>query len=190
MNTGSRHLGKFGTTSIPVPDTSVSSVRHPYRHREYRYRTEHTLAFSHSYCHPLARDFSQRKTTVFDAIVDGRWSVFVFHFLCVSSMPSSVRMIIFPVYSLKLKFVVQMECRIFSVSYSCNMRSSFNLSLMSVDPTWARSNHCKRRLLCWHHLCVAAVDALINGQALSTQAQRSALAHFAIWSLPVLPLLI
>ena len=34
---------RFGT-SIPVPDTSVRSVRHPYRYREYRYRTEHTLA--------------------------------------------------------------------------------------------------------------------------------------------------
>ena len=33
----------FGTTSIPVPDTSVSSVRHAYRYRAYRYRTEHTL---------------------------------------------------------------------------------------------------------------------------------------------------
>ena len=28
LHTGTRHFGKFGTTSIPVPDTSVSSVRH------------------------------------------------------------------------------------------------------------------------------------------------------------------
>ena len=28
---------------LPVPDTWVSSVRHPYRYREYRYRIEHTL---------------------------------------------------------------------------------------------------------------------------------------------------
>ena len=40
--TGTGHFGKVGTTSIPVPDTSVSSVRHPYRYREYRYPTEHT----------------------------------------------------------------------------------------------------------------------------------------------------
>ena len=42
---GTGHFGKFGTTSIPVPDTSVSSVRHQYRYRRrrhglsYRYRT-------------------------------------------------------------------------------------------------------------------------------------------------------
>ena len=36
--------------------------------------------------------------------------------------------------------------------------------------------------------CVAAVDVLINGQALSTQAQRSALTHFAIY--PFLDLLL
>ena len=37
--------------------------------------------------------------------------------------------------------------------------------------------------------CVAAVGVLINGQALSTQAQRSALTHFAICPLMVLLLL-
>ena len=31
-NSDAGHFGKFGTTSISVPDTSVSSVRHPYRH--------------------------------------------------------------------------------------------------------------------------------------------------------------
>ena len=31
--TGTGHFGKFGTASIPVPDTSVSSVRHQYRYR-------------------------------------------------------------------------------------------------------------------------------------------------------------
>ena len=35
--TGTGHLGKFGTTSIPVPDTSVSSVEHQYRYLRYRY---------------------------------------------------------------------------------------------------------------------------------------------------------
>ena len=29
--TGTGYFGTFGTTSTPVPDTSVSSVRHPYR---------------------------------------------------------------------------------------------------------------------------------------------------------------
>ena len=37
-------------------------------------------------------------------------------------------------------------------------------------------------------LCVAVVDVLINGQALSTQAQRSTLTHFAIC--PLLDLLL
>ena len=30
LQTGSGHAGKFGTKSIPVPATSVSSVRHQY----------------------------------------------------------------------------------------------------------------------------------------------------------------
>ena len=38
INTGTGQLGKFGTTSIPVPYTSVSSVRYGYRYRRYRYR--------------------------------------------------------------------------------------------------------------------------------------------------------
>ena len=29
---------------MPVPDTQVTPVRHPYRYRAYRYRAEHTLA--------------------------------------------------------------------------------------------------------------------------------------------------
>ena len=46
INTGTGYFGNFGTTSIPVPDTSVSSVLHPCGYREYRrYRIEHTLAF-------------------------------------------------------------------------------------------------------------------------------------------------
>ena len=35
--TGTRHSGKFGTTLIPVPDTSVNSARHQYRYRTHRY---------------------------------------------------------------------------------------------------------------------------------------------------------
>ena len=42
FHTGTGHFGNFGTTSIPVPDTLVTSVRHPYRHR-----TEHTLGRFH-----------------------------------------------------------------------------------------------------------------------------------------------
>ena len=34
--TGTRHFGNFGTTSIPVPDTSVTSVRQQYRYRTLR----------------------------------------------------------------------------------------------------------------------------------------------------------
>ena len=37
FHTGAKHFGKFGTTSTPVPDTSVSSVRYQYRHRALRY---------------------------------------------------------------------------------------------------------------------------------------------------------
>ena len=33
-----------GATSIPLPGTTVSSVRHQYRYREYRYSTKDTLA--------------------------------------------------------------------------------------------------------------------------------------------------
>ena len=35
INTGTGHFGKFVTTSIPIPDTSVTSVRYP----RYPYRT-------------------------------------------------------------------------------------------------------------------------------------------------------
>ena len=43
-----RHFDNF-STSIPVPDTSISSVQHPYRYRAYRYRTEHTLRIFYKY---------------------------------------------------------------------------------------------------------------------------------------------
>ena len=36
INTGTGYFGNFGTTSIPVPDTSVSSVRDQYRYRTLR----------------------------------------------------------------------------------------------------------------------------------------------------------
>ena len=35
--TGTGHFGRFGTTSIPVSDTSVSSVQHQYRYQTLRY---------------------------------------------------------------------------------------------------------------------------------------------------------
>ena len=67
LDTGTRHFGKFGTTSIPVPHTSVSSARPPMytpgtgipsttipgvpafvRYRD-RHSTEHTnVKFQHS----------------------------------------------------------------------------------------------------------------------------------------------
>ena len=34
--TGTGHFGKFGTTSIPVPDAWVNSVRHQYQYRTLR----------------------------------------------------------------------------------------------------------------------------------------------------------
>ena len=36
INTGAENFGKFGTTSIPVPETSVSSVQYQYRYRKLR----------------------------------------------------------------------------------------------------------------------------------------------------------
>ena len=36
FRTGTGRFGKFGTTSILVPETSVSSVRHQYRDRKIR----------------------------------------------------------------------------------------------------------------------------------------------------------
>ena len=36
FHAGTGHLVKFGTTSLPVPDTSVSSVQHQYRYRTLR----------------------------------------------------------------------------------------------------------------------------------------------------------
>ena len=35
-NTGTGHFGEFGTASIPVPETWVSSVRRQYRYRKLR----------------------------------------------------------------------------------------------------------------------------------------------------------
>ena len=43
LNTCTRHFGKFGTTSIPVPDTSVTSVCPPEIPRVPFYPTKHTL---------------------------------------------------------------------------------------------------------------------------------------------------
>ena len=37
FHTGTGHFGNFGTTSMPVPDTSVSSVQHQERYRTLRY---------------------------------------------------------------------------------------------------------------------------------------------------------
>ena len=46
LDTGTQHLGKFGTTSIPVPDTSVSSVIPPKISRLPIYLTEYTLVMT------------------------------------------------------------------------------------------------------------------------------------------------
>ena len=43
LGTGTGRLGMFDTTSTPAPETLISSVRHPYRYRECRYRIEHNL---------------------------------------------------------------------------------------------------------------------------------------------------
>ena len=36
VNTGTGHFGKFGTTAIPRPDTSVISAQHQYRYKTLR----------------------------------------------------------------------------------------------------------------------------------------------------------
>ena len=43
VRTGTEKFGTFGTMSIPVPRSSVRSVRCPYRYRAYPYLTEHNL---------------------------------------------------------------------------------------------------------------------------------------------------
>ena len=43
LETGTRQYGKFGMTSIPVPDNSVSAVRPPKIPQVPIYPTEHTL---------------------------------------------------------------------------------------------------------------------------------------------------
>ena len=80
-----------------------------------------------------------------------------------------------------------MECRIFFVSYSCNVRSS--LLYECRRPKFDVDANQQQEVLMLTPSCVAAVGVLINGQALSTQAQRSALTHFAICPLMVLLLL-
>ena len=47
IDTGTRQFGKFGTTSIPVPEIPVSSVRPPKISRVPVYPTEHTLRSFH-----------------------------------------------------------------------------------------------------------------------------------------------
>ena len=44
--TGTGHFGNFGTTSIPVPDTSVSSVRCQYRYQTPRYKFGTSISVS------------------------------------------------------------------------------------------------------------------------------------------------
>ena len=44
VRTRTEDFGTFGTSSVPVPRSSVRSVRCPYRYRAYPYLTEHNLA--------------------------------------------------------------------------------------------------------------------------------------------------
>ena len=83
--------------------------------------------------------------------------------------------------------VLQMESRIFFVSYSCNVRSSLSI-IRNRRPKFDVDANQQQEVLLVTPLCVAAADVLINGQALSTQAQRGALTHFEIC--PLLDLLL
>ena len=49
FRTGIGHFGKFGTTSILVPDTSVSSVQPQYRYRRYRYARLYRSQYRYRY---------------------------------------------------------------------------------------------------------------------------------------------
>ena len=90
-----------------------------------------------------------------------------------------------------LTFLVQMECRIFFMSYSCSVRSSLpGITYECRRPQFDVDATREQEVLMLTPSCVAAVDVLINGRALSTQAQRSALTHFVICPLLVLLLLI
>ena len=50
LDTGARHFGKFGTTSIPIPDTSVSSVRSSIIPRVLVWCTLPNIPFNIEYC--------------------------------------------------------------------------------------------------------------------------------------------
>ena len=45
INTGTGHLGMFGT-SIPVPDTSINSVRHQHQYLRYRYGSRYRYRYN------------------------------------------------------------------------------------------------------------------------------------------------
>ena len=55
FNTGTRHFGKIGTSSIPVPDNSVSLARPPKIPQVPVYPTEHTLVRYYSSHQKLAQ---------------------------------------------------------------------------------------------------------------------------------------
>ena len=80
-----------------------------------------------------------------------------------------------------------MDSLIFFVSYSCNVRSSL-ITYECRRPKVNVDANQQQGVLILSPSCVAAVDVLINGHALFTQAQCSALTHFAIC--PLLDLLL
>ena len=59
--TGTGHFGKFGTTSIPVPDTEVGSVQH-----QYRYRILRQVRYSINAGDPNIGNFGKTSTLVPD----------------------------------------------------------------------------------------------------------------------------
>ena len=77
----------------------------------------------------------------------------------------------------------------FFVSYSFNVRLSLPLMIDCLRPKFVVDANHQQKVLMLTPSCVVAVDVLINGQVLSTQAHRSALTHFVTCP-PLVPMLL
>ena len=117
--------------------------------------------------------------------VDGRCLVSIFY-VCLHLCAWSFSLLD---QSSSTNLAVQMECRLFFVSYSCKCEI-ITITYECRRPNIDVDANQQQEVLKLTPSCVAAADVLINDQALSTQAQRSALTHFVICPLLDLLLLI
>ena len=136
--------------------------------------------------HLLARRwFRQHKTkfetAVFDAIVVGRWSVFGFHFLffryAFIFAHDRFPCLITVVLTLLFKWSIESSSWATAVMWDIITTYECQRPKFDVDTNQPLQQEV---LIMRTPSCVAAVDVLINGQALPTQVQRSPLTHFAI----------